>query len=94
VRSIWIVQANRGDYSDRTEYAVSWYKTESEATARAAEMEAKSHDWQSNCRDSDNPWDFVKAAQDDIGDESWNFYADTDYRVYALPHGAATKEAP
>lgn len=85
--SIWVVGASRGDYSDRTEYAVCWYETKEAAEARALEMGAKSNEWRSRACGAESPWDIVEEAKTDIGDVGWGYYDDTEYFAYELKRG-------
>ena len=49
-KTIYVVMARRGDYSDRTEYAVCWLPTEKAAQDCAERMQQKSDEWRSRRR--------------------------------------------
>jgi hypothetical protein len=89
--TIWLVWASRGDYSDRTEYAVCWFPTQVEAERAAARMTAASAEWRTRRADSDDPFDLDKPAQVDIGDEGWSGWDDTKYSAVALTRGKETR---
>lgn len=93
-KTIYIVCARRGDYSDRTEYAVCWFAREADAKACAERMEQKSNEWRSRTADADDPWNLVPQAQADIGDSGWGYFDNTDYHVEPLEHGTTTKDRP
>lgn len=86
--TIYLVTARRGDYSDRTEYAVCWFATEREAKTCAELFHEKSLKWRRRLSDSDEPWSAVEKAQADIGDSQWGWFDDTTYGVHALERGA------
>lgn len=88
--TIWLVSARRGDYSDRTEYAVCWFATEREAKDCAERMEAASNEWRSRLN---GMWitERWEQAQAEIGDTGWSPNDHTDYRAYALERGREPK---
>jgi hypothetical protein len=90
-KTIYLVSARRGDYSDRTEYPVCWFAREAEAKACALHMEQKSAEWRSRAADSGSPWDVCEQAQKDIGDPQWNYYDNTDYAAFALERGSVKR---
>ena len=71
-KQIWLVWARRGDYSDRTEYAVCWYAAEQDAKACAERMQQASAAWRARAIGATNPWSLVAPAQADIGDSQWS----------------------
>lgn len=85
--TIWLVWASRGDYSDRTEYAVCWHPAQVDAERVAARMTAASAEWRARRIDSDNPYNLDKPAQVDIGDEGWSGWDATEYSAVALTRG-------
>lgn len=91
-KTIWLVWATRGSYSDRTEYAVCWHDTKAQATAHAQKLTEASNEWRRRISYSDEPygtmWD---RAQADIGDEQWSPGDETDYQAFELKRG---KPAP
>ena len=84
---VWLVWAERGCYSDRTEYAVCWFDTKSMAEACATVMCRRSNEWRARCADSDAPWDVGEEAMKDLGDPQWAYYDDTRYYVVELQRG-------
>ena len=86
--AIWLVWARRGDYSDRTEYAVCWFPTAKEAEACAATMQAESNKWRSRLSGSDNRWTHEEVAKQEIGDSDWSCWDDTTYSAFKLTRGA------
>lgn len=85
--TIYLVTARRGDYSDRTEYAVCWFATEREAKECAERMETASNEWRSRMANLDEPWNLMEQAAKEIGDPQWNYFDSTDYAACALERG-------
>jgi hypothetical protein len=87
--TIYVVWADRGAYSDRTEYAVCWYENEEYARERAESLTALSAEWQRRIFNSGSSrygaiWEEAKKA---VGDEQWGPTDDTSYSVVELKRG-------
>ena len=84
--TIYLVAARRGDYSDRTEYAVCWFTEEHDAKACAERMQQASDRLRSRLANKFSPelWD---ACRVEIGDSDWSPSDHTDYFHHALERG-------
>lgn len=87
-KTIWLVWADRGSYSDRTEYAVCWYDTEAEAKATVETLHELSEAWRRKVSDADGNYGALyEQARLAIGDEQWAPYDETTYGAFALTRG-------
>src|SRR5690348_11019534 len=87
-QSIWLVWADRGSYSDRTEYAVCWFDTKSMAEACARVMQERSNEWRSRISDNwERSLELHEKALAEIGDPQWGHYDETTYSAYELKRG-------
>lgn len=87
-KTIWLVWADRGSYSERTEYAVCWFETEAEAKACAETLHELSEAWRRKVSDADGNYsELYDKARLAIGDEQWAPYDDTTYSAFSLERG-------
>lgn len=83
---IFIVWAEHGDYSSRTEYAVCWYDVKADAETRVGELVAGDAEWSGRvaCAELDYG-DMCLRATAALRDPLW--MPGTCYRVIELQHG-------
>lgn len=88
MKTIYVVNATRGHYSDRTEHVVCWYPDKESAETCARRMLDASAEWRTHVNNSKEPyvevWDRARAA---IGDPCWSPSDDTEYGVEKLERG-------
>lgn len=88
---VYAIMADRGDYSDRIDYAVCWYPTKEKAKSTAVRMMGLSAEWCKRCRNDDNAHadgGAIQKARAAIGDPQWSYWDVTTYSVNLLPAGA------
>jgi len=86
---IWLVWADRGDYSDRVCYPVCWFDNEADAQACARRMGERSDYWRKRIFPSATPYvEKWREAAKDIGDEQWRPSYATEYSAVPLASGA------
>lgn len=85
----YVIMARRGDYSDRTEYAVAWSADKATAETAATRMQEESERQRRRAERSSLPysesWDNGRAA---VGDPMWSPGDETNYSVAELPEAA------
>ena len=82
---IYIIGADRGDYSDRTEYVVAWTSDKAKAEARAAWLNEQSAIQQRRVNNSSLPYgESWSVAQAELGDLQWSPSDETTYGVQEL----------
>lgn len=87
--TVWLVWADRGDYSDRTEYAVCWFATKDEADAHAAALQERAALWRRRFADDcELPYgELWEKATAEVGDPGWSPSDYTEYRAVELKRG-------
>jgi hypothetical protein len=92
MKTVWIIWADRGEYSDRTEYAVCWFETKEEAEKFASAMQETSEAWLDRWRRTDGrdslheTW--AKACEA-TGDSQWSPSDKTRYSAVELKRGGS-----
>ena len=81
---IYLIWADRGDYSDHTEYAVSWTKNKTKAEAEAARLNEGSGVLRRRTVDGDNYTKEWESACASLGDPQWSPSDETKYCVLEL----------
>ena len=94
MKTIYLVWADRGCYSEHSEYAVCWFKTEAAAKARAEKMQKLSEEWLVRIANADFSkigWDkrdpMWAEAMKEIGDDAWSPSDGTTYTAQKLGRG-------
>lgn len=90
-KTIYLVWCRRGDYSDRTEYAVCWYPDEATAKKHAENLTAESNEWRGRACGASDSWAIAEKARLALGDSQWSHGDESEYYAVALELGPAVK---